>query len=331
MKQTRLAVLCLSTLVAASAQAITIVANPTSNNGGSSGWAIFFDLTAAASPVSMTGLSTANSALANVAFTVEVFVRTGTALGTSLAVGPGSSAAGWTSLGTAPATQGATNSGISLPIDIPDIAVPAGQTVGVAVKFTGAGPRYFNSAYQTFSDANLSLVTGDSRTVPFTPTGSYFAPRCLVGSISYDLGGNSVSGTVTLNNTVVAPTGEPITVTFYNGSTLVDTQNTTLNASGQYTVATSASGILTVKIDSTHFLRKSAGIQTISGAISGVNAMLSNGDVDNSDEVDAADIDAVIAAFGNTGANISADVDNSLEVDAADIDIVISNFGSTSD
>ncbi len=51
------------------------------------------------------------------------------------------------------------------------------------------------------------------------------------------------------------------------------------------------------------------------------------GDVDGSGEIDAADIDVVIANFGVLGG--PADVDVSGEVDAADIDIVISNFGSS--
>ncbi len=54
---------------------------------------------------------------------------------------------------------------------------------------------------------------------------------------------------------------------------------------------------------------------------------LTNGDVDGSGEVDAADIDEVIADFGQTSAWILSDVDGSGEVDAADIDIVIANFG----
>ncbi len=49
------------------------------------------------------------------------------------------------------------------------------------------------------------------------------------------------------------------------------------------------------------------------------------GDVDRSTEVDAADIDLVIANFGGDDQNF--DVDGSGEVDAADIDIVIANFG----
>jgi hypothetical protein len=31
----------------------------------------------------------------------------------------------------------------------------------------------------------LTLDTGDSRTVPFTPTGSFFSSRGLTGSITY--------------------------------------------------------------------------------------------------------------------------------------------------
>ncbi len=59
------------------------------------------------------------------------------------------------------------------------------------------------------------------------------------------------------------------------------------------------------------------------------------GDVDRSGEVDAADIDAVISAFGsifgNNGWNPATDLDQSEEVDAADIDIVIAHFGQTGD
>ena len=54
-----------------------------------------------------------------------------------------------------------------------------------------------------------------------------------------------------------------------------------------------------------------------------------NGDPDRSGEIDAADIDLVIAHFGQLNVPpTSGDVDGSLEVDAADIDVVISNFGA---
>lgn len=157
------------------------------NNGGSPGWAIFFDVTSTG-PISVTQMTTASTAAANAAFTVEVFTRVGTALGGPVGSGPGSSPAGWTSLGTAPATQGPVASGVSLPIDIPDIALVGGQLTGVAILFTGAGPRYFGTGtppYGTYSDANLTLVTGDARSVPFTTGGTFFTSRELVGSVTY--------------------------------------------------------------------------------------------------------------------------------------------------
>jgi hypothetical protein len=184
-----LVVALLSCAAAASvASAAELVANTTSNNGGATGWAIFFDVNSSGAPLTITDMTTASTATAGAPFTVEVFTRSGSGLGGPVTAGPGSSPAGWTSLGTAVATQGATSSGISQPINIPDITVGSGVT-GVAVLFTGAGPRYFGTAssgpYQTFNDGNLNLVTGDSRSAPFTPTGSWFAPRGLTGSLIY--------------------------------------------------------------------------------------------------------------------------------------------------
>jgi hypothetical protein len=168
---------------------VTLNASPgPANNGGSPGWAIFFDLTATGGqPLTVTEMTTASTAAIGAQFTIEIFVRDGTGLGGPVGSGPGSSPAGWTSLGTAIATQGPIASQISLPIDIPDINLAPGVITGVAVQFAGAGPRYTNGAggYSTFSDANLSLVTGDGRSAPFTPTGSFFTPRLLTGSVTY--------------------------------------------------------------------------------------------------------------------------------------------------
>lgn len=158
------------------------------NNGGSANWAMFLDLSATGTALNVTSLSTANTAAAGAAFNIEVFTRVGSALGGPVGSGPGSSPAGWTSLGIAAATQGAVGSGVSLDVDIPDIFVGAGQTVGVALRFTVAGPRYFGTgtpAYSTFSDGTLSLVTGDARSVPFTTGGSFFTSRAMVGSVTY--------------------------------------------------------------------------------------------------------------------------------------------------
>ena len=170
-------------------------ANPgPSNNGGSANWGIFFDLQATSQDLTVTALRTASNAGAGGQFSIDVWVRSGTALGGPVSTGPGSDPSGWTLLGAAAATQGPEANGISEVIQIPEIEMQAGDQVGVALVFAGAGPRYFGTSsppYGTYSDANLTLTTGDARTAPFTPSGSFFSSRELVGELHYSVGGPS--------------------------------------------------------------------------------------------------------------------------------------------
>jgi PEP-CTERM motif len=174
--------------IASGSAQTTLFGNATSNNGGSPGWGLFFDLSATGSDLLITELTTGSSASAGGMFSIEIFTRLGSGLGGPVDSGPGSSPDGWTSLGAVMATQGATSNGISLPIDIPDFAVMSGETIGVALIFSGVSPRYFGTGsppIQHFSDGTLALDTGDARTVPFTPTGLFFSSRGLTGSITY--------------------------------------------------------------------------------------------------------------------------------------------------
>jgi hypothetical protein len=167
---------------------VTLTANTTSNNGLGPPVGVFFDLTAAGTSLTVTDMTTASNAPAGGAFSFQVYTRSGSGLGGPVGSGPGSSPAGWTLIGTANATQGPVASGISLNIDIPDISVNFGSTVGVALVFSGAGARYFGTgtgAPQQFTDGTLTLTTGDARSVPFTTTGSWFSPRGLTGSLTY--------------------------------------------------------------------------------------------------------------------------------------------------
>jgi len=163
-----------------------LLANPPpANNGGSDGWAIFHDLIAGPRWVTITGMTTASTAAAGVGYTIEFFTRSGTALG-----GPGGDPAGWTSLGTVPVTQGAGGTtGVSELFATPVISLNPGDTLGLAMVFTGVGPRYFGTGappFQVFADTNLTLITGEGRSAPFTTGGSVFASRGLVGEIRYD-------------------------------------------------------------------------------------------------------------------------------------------------
>jgi len=180
---------------------------------------MFFDLTAGASAVTVTELRTASSAAAGAALEFEVLTFTGSGLGGPggpVASGPGSDPTGWTSLGTAAGVQGPAGApDISSSIDIPDIVVPAGQTVGVCLRFTVAGPRYKTGTlgtYNTFADANLTLTTGDVRSTPFLPSGSYFFPRELVGELTYVLGSGGGVGTGYCGPAVANSTGNAATI-----------------------------------------------------------------------------------------------------------------------
>jgi hypothetical protein len=139
--------------------------------------------------VTITDMTTASNAAANAGFNVEFFIRSGNALGGPVGSGPGSSSDGWTSLGTVPVTQGAVGNGISLLFQTPTITINPGDTAGVAMVFTGAGPRYFGTGtppYGVYTNTGLTLVTGDARSIPFTTGGSFFASRELCGEIHYD-------------------------------------------------------------------------------------------------------------------------------------------------
>ena len=86
-------------------------------------------------------------------------------------------------------TQGAVATGVSLLFATPAITINPGDTVGLAMQFIGVGPRYFGSGtppLETYSNTGLTCVTGDGRSVPFTPTGSFFSSRAHVGEIHYD-------------------------------------------------------------------------------------------------------------------------------------------------
>lgn len=156
--------------------------------------------------------------------------------------------------------------------------------------------------------------------------------QTVPGNTAFTLLGNfpatTVNGTVTLGDWAAPTTGVDLTVDLLDASNnVVDTQPCTLDISGGYSFTTSWIGSARLRMQSQHFLKKTVGPVALSGTtVNGVNAALVNGDVDGSGEVDAVDIDLVIAAFGS--ADTSADLDGSGEVDAVDIDIAITNFGA---
>ncbi len=200
--------------------------------------------------------------------------------------------------------------------------------------------------------ALASPITGSSANVMFQTTnpGSFFGATNPAGAMfqfggtpppvanmwGYAIGtpGQDLTGFVTLNDVGGAfAFNRNITLTAFAGTKTVT--SATVVCTGATTAFTlvlpatmpaALSGPVTIVADGSSFLKKTTAV-TLTGTAQDLGIIaLQNGDVDASGEVDAADIDEVIADFGDTTDNPS-DVDVSGEVDAADIDIVIANFG----
>lgn len=176
------------------------------------------------------------------------------------------------------------------------------------------------------------------------PAGTFEASNLAIG---VGIAGQDFHGTIFLND-VVSPMAQSrsITISAKSGNTTLATK--TLTFSGEAVsqrfwitvpaeLPSGASNPVRFEVSGQPFLRNTA-LSSVPvppsanpASINLGSIALTNGDVDASGEVDAVDIDEVIAAFGQIfpgGANPFADVDCSGEVDAVDIDIVIANFGA---
>ncbi|MBL8059331.1 MAG: hypothetical protein JNK63_01290 [Chthonomonas sp.] len=140
-------------------------------------------------------------------------------------------------------------------------------------------------------------------------------------------------GKVDLGDYMASPLGVPITLKLKNPSNGVEVLSIpiSLRADGLFSLSTGFRGTYNIEIKPWHWTSKTfTNVSVTDFGAHFLDYAATNGDADNSDEVDAGDIDAVISGFGATGSpnQIAADLDGSGEVDAADIDLAISNFGA---
>ena len=184
------------------ADTIILAANPGPANNGLSaaGAGMLFNLIGGTRDLYVTAIKTALTAAAGAPVRFEVYIRNGNALGGPVGSGPGSSLAGWTLIDTADGIQGSVANGISELIYLGPIPVGAGDTVGVALKFIVAGPRYFGTGtppLENYLDTNIRLITGDARSAVFLTTGTWFSSRALTGEIRYVV--STTTGITNLN------------------------------------------------------------------------------------------------------------------------------------
>lgn len=226
----------------------------------------------------------------------------------------------------------ACNTGVSTPaLSQANLAIQVQNSAGVVLNSASAGA--LGVAESTFADLPVAGTYYVRVYETDAPTQSQLY-RLNVGATVVN---STISGRITFQDWVNPSSALPLTITVRNATTnaVITTMNTTTATNGDYSVtATGLSPSTSYKIqaNSTIWLQKSTTITTPAALnISGLNFNLINGDVDLSGEVDAVDIDLVIAHFGETSPSfyLNADVDGSLEIDAVDIDVVIANFGAT--
>jgi hypothetical protein len=139
-----------------------------------------------------------------------------------------------------------------------------------------------------------------------------------------------LNGKVRLAGRQGLPLGVPLTLQLIDGSTVIQTIHTTLDAYGRFSERVNTPGSYTLKAKAGGYL--SVTVSGVSVAPQGFAyrelLFTTNGDVNGDDQIDDADLLAVLFAFGQSGSNLPEDLNGDGSVDDADLLTVLFNFGS---
>ena len=176
----KLAVVIGSVVCAAAAQANSLTTMFTAGNNGSSLWTNYFDATVLSGPITVTAFDVNVGAGA---FTLDVYTRTGTYVGSELNGGTG-----WTLVASGSGTG--LGSTLASAVDVTDFVLGAGVT-GMALRYNGVSPFYTNGngSNQSFSNADLKLDLGASAATTagaFAAGSSLFQNRVWNGTVYYN-------------------------------------------------------------------------------------------------------------------------------------------------
>lgn len=143
---------------------------------------------------------------------------------------------------------------------------------------------------------------------------------------------SGVFGRVSFQNFVGPLAGRQVTFRVHHpgSQTVLEQHTVVLGADGGYSFASGLTGAKEISLKTGTFLRRRLSISNLSGCIQ-VNFSLTNGDVNNDNRVDDADLLAVLFGFGLTGSNLPEDLDGNGTVNDGDLLIVLFNFGAVGD
>jgi len=147
--------------------------------------------------------------------------------------------------------------------------------------------------------------------------------------------GFAVSGTVTLADFAGDVTQVPVDVEIREGGNVVRSETVNLDSVGRYTLTDVEPGTYDIAFKASHWLRVVVPVTVSNSDVSGVDVVLTNGDIDGDNEVTLLDFGALVAAFGSipgdSNWNADADLDGDDEVTLLDFGVLVQNFGAIGD
>ncbi len=205
----------------------------------------------------------------------------------------------------------------------------AGGSLGLV--FTGGdalGTLPAGTYYLAVSPWDTDYDHGFVADTAFADPGLYAWTLNLRTNLAPGAGAATIAGNLELLNTVGSGGTESIGWTLTNGvNSYTGNVSVADVGSSAYSIAIpggAPNGAYTLKFKGGTFLSKTLNVSLTGSSLTGQNAALLNGDVDQDGEVGPGDFEAVVAQFGGPG---DADVDNDLEVGPSDFETVVANFG----
>ena len=168
-------------------------------------------------------------------------------------------------------------------------------------------------------------------------TGSYSTSALAFPIKGLAYVGSQLSGMLTLGDYFGDPRTQTITVEYRhrNSTTPIEVRKVRLRAGGTFFVACFQRGGYDVAVKGAHWLRKVIQPSLVSDGLAMGFGTLTNGDVDNDNEVGIGDYSGLSTAFnsfpGDPHWNPNADLNGDDAVDIGDYSILSANYGEVGD
>ena len=139
----------------------------------------------------------------------------------------------------------------------------------------------------------------------------------------------TISGTVTFSDfDGTIPSSGTFEIRDATNSTLLSTQTVAITG-GAYTLDAPGNGNYIVSYKGGFWLRKNVAVNTTGGNATGANLVLTNGDLNDDNEIGIGDFGILSALYGSE--NAAGDINGDGSVDIADYAILSSNYGDAGD